>query len=268
MRLLFIGDICGEPGRRAVRHLLPGIIQAHTIDLVIANGENATRGLGIGARHAQQLLAGGVDGITLGNHSFRQRDVFPMLNTHDRIIRPANMAHKAPGKGMMFVPILRGDAAGLQVAVINLMGTLYLETPHSPFEMVDELIEQARARTPMVVIDMHAEATSEKVAMAHHVAGRVSAIVGTHTHVQTSDSRVLEGGTAYITDLGMTGPHDSVIGVRKEIIVRRFVTGIGERFETAHGGTQLEGAIIDLDASTGMAHSITSLRVPLDEDAA
>jgi metallophosphoesterase (TIGR00282 family) len=266
MRVLVIGDVCGEPGRRAVRELLPDLVDAHDADVVIANGENATRGLGIGARHAQQLLAAGVDGITLGNHSFRQRDIFPMLNEHDRIIRPANMAHRAPGRGLMFVPITRGDAAGSELAVINLMGTLYLDTPHSPFEMVDELIDQARERTPMVLIDLHAEATSEKVAMAHHVDGRVSAIVGTHTHVQTSDARVLAAGTAFITDLGMTGPHDSVIGVRKEIIIKRFITGIGERFETAFGGTQLEGAVIDIDQGSGHATSISSLRVPLPSE--
>ncbi len=263
MRLLVVGDVCGEPGRRAVREIIGQIIDTHDVDIVIANGENATRGLGIGARHAQQLLDAGIDGITLGNHSFRQRDIFPMLNTHERIIRPANMPRRAPGKGLMFVPIMRGDAERLQLAVINLMGSLYLETAHSPFEVVDELIEQATARTPMVLLDFHAEATSEKVAMAHHVAGRISAIVGTHTHVQTSDARILAGHTAYITDLGMTGPHDSVIGVRKEIILRRYVTGIGERFETATEGAQLEGAIIDIDPVTGAADQITAIRVPM-----
>lgn len=163
----------------------------------------------------------------------------------------------------MFVPIMRGDAERLQLAVVNLMGALYLETSQSPFEMVDELIEQATARTPLILLDFHAEATSEKVAMAHHVAGRISAVVGTHTHVQTSDARILDDYTAYITDLGMTGPHDSVIGVRKEIILRRYVTGIGERFETAADGTQLEGAIIDVDPASGAALHIEAIRVPL-----
>lgn len=267
MRALFVGDVFGEPGRVCVRELLPGIIERESIDLVIANGENATRGLGIGARHAKQLLDNGVDGITLGNHSFRQRDLFPMLNTSDLIVRPANCARLAPGKGMMFVTVPRGEHAGVEVAVINVMGTLFLDTPSGPFEIIDELVEQARARTPIVLVDLHAEATSEKVAMGHYLAGRVSAVVGTHTHVQTSDARIMGGSTAYITDLGMTGPHDSVIGVRADIIVRRMTTGIGERFETAAGGAQLEGAIIDIDAGTGAATGIRALRVPLPDRA-
>lgn len=262
MRVLFVGDIFAEAGRNCVRDLVPGLRYEHQLDLVIANGENATRGLGIGARHAKQVLSWGVDAMTLGNHSFRQRDILPMLNTDDRIIRPANFADRAPGKGMMFVPVTI-DGADHEVAVINVMGSLFLDTPHSPFEVIDDLLETAHARTPIVLIDLHAEATSEKVAFGRYVDGRASAVVGTHTHVQTSDARVLADGTAYLTDLGMTGPHDSVIGVRGDIIIKRFTTGIGERFEPSHTGAQLEGALIDIDETTGLARSIETIRVPL-----
>lgn len=261
LRILFIGDVCGEPGRRCVRDLLPGLRAEHRIDVVVANGENATRGLGLGARHAQQLLSWGIDGITLGNHSFRQRDIFPMLNTHDRIVRPANLARRAPGHGTMYLPI---DGGG-ELAVINVMGSIYLDVPTGPFEVIDELVDAARARTQLVLVDIHAEATSEKVAMGAYLAGRATAVVGTHTHVQTSDARLLGEHTAFVTDVGMTGPHDSVIGVRTEIILRRFTTGLGERFEVADGGAQLEAVIIEADADSGAASSISTLRVALGQ---
>ena len=259
MRILLIGDIFGEPGRQAVETLVPKLRAEYEPDLVIANGENAARGLGITIKLAQQIFDHGVDGITLGNHSFRQRDILPMLNTHDRIIRPHNLHRSSPGKGLMYLTAADGN----EVAVLNLMGQLYLDTAHSPFEGLDELIDQVRARTSVIIVDMHAEATSEKVAMGNHLAGRVSAVVGTHTHVQTSDARILGGSTAYITDLGMTGPHDSVIGVRTDIILKKFRTGLGERFEPATGGVQLEGAVIDIDPSTGRATAIEAIRVPL-----
>lgn len=260
MRVLLIGDVFGEPGRRCIEQLLQGLRTSLDLDLVIVNAENAARGLGITTRNAQQILKWGADGITLGNHAFRQRDVLPMLHTHDRIIRPANYPKKAPGQGMMYLPA-RG---GREVAVINLIGSVYLDAASSPFEVADELVERARARTPIIIVDMHAEATSEKVAMGQYLKGRVSAVVGTHTHVQTSDARILDGSTAYMTDLGMTGPHDSVIGVRAEIILRKFTTGVGERYEPATGGVQLEGALVEIDESTGRATAIEAVRVPLD----
>jgi metallophosphoesterase (TIGR00282 family) len=260
MRVLLIGDVCGEPGRRCVEQLVPRLRDEHDLDLVVVNGENAARGLGITTRIAQQLLRWGCDGITLGNHSFRHRDILPMLNTDDRIIRPANFSTKSPGKGMMFLRARDGS----EVAVINLQGTLYLDTANSPFEVVDALVDQAKARTPLVFVDMHAEATSEKIAMGWEFDGRVTAVVGTHTHVQTSDARILEGGTAFITDMGMTGPHDTVIGVRTEIILRKFTTGVGERFEPGDSGVQLEGVLVDCDPATGQASAIEAIRVPLD----
>ena len=264
MRVLFVGDVCGDPGRQCIERLVPQLREELQLDAVIANSENATRGMGIAARVATQILSHGVDAITLGNHALRQRDIFPMLNEDPRIIRPANLPEKAPGTGMMFVEVAgEADQPPVEIAVINLLGSLYLDSAASAFDVIDELIERARARTPVIMLDMHAEATSEKVAMGHYVAGRVNAVVGTHTHVQTSDARLLDGATAYITDLGMTGPHDSVIGVRTDIILKKLTTGIGQRFEPATGGVQLEGAVIDFDAATGRATAIEAIRVPL-----
>ena len=205
------------------------------------------------------MLQHGVDAITLGNHALRQREIFSVLEDPTvPIVRPANLHKRAPGRGLCFVPV--GE---LEVAVLNLMGSLYLDVGQSAFEAVDALVEKALARTPILLVDMHAEATSEKVAMGLHLDGRASAVVGTHTHVQTSDARVLPGGTAYITDLGMTGPHgNSVIGVRADIILKRFLTGVGERFVPSSEGVQLEGAIIDLDPATGRATAIEAIRIP------
>lgn len=265
MRILFVGDVFGESGRRCVEQLVPRLREQHALDLVVVNGENAARGLGIFEKQATSMLAGGVDAITLGNHALRQKEIFPLLeNPSVPIVRPANLHRRAPGRGLVFVEARDGaDGAAVEVGVLNLMGSLYLDVGQSAFELVDELVDQALARTPLLLVDMHAEATSEKVAMGIHLAGRASAVVGTHTHVQTSDARVLDGGTAYITDLGMTGPHgSSVIGVRSDIILKRFLTGVGERFVPAVDGVQLEGAIIDLDASSGRATAIEAIRVP------
>jgi metallophosphoesterase (TIGR00282 family) len=265
MRILLVGDVFGESGRRCVEQLVPKLREQHNLDFVVVNGENAARGLGILDKQAQGMLAHGTDAITLGNHSFRQKEIFQLLDDIKvPIVRPANMHRRSPGRGLCFVEAT--DAAtgtSVEVAVLNLMGSLYLDVGQSAFEVVDELIDKALARTPIVLVDMHAEATSEKVAMGIHLDGRASAVVGTHTHVQTSDARVLKGGTAYITDLGMTGPHvDSVIGVRSDIILRRFLTGVGDRFVPATEGIQLEGAIVELDAATGRASSIEAIRVP------
>jgi metallophosphoesterase (TIGR00282 family) len=245
-----------------VRAVVPALREQRGIDVVIANGENAARGSGITARLANDLFDAGVDGITLGNHALRQRDVFPMLNTDDRIVRPANLPRRSPGKGLAFVKL----ADGRVLAIVNVIGALFLnDAGAGPFEVIDDLIEQARARTKLILVDFHAEATSEKVAMGAYLDGRASVVVGTHTHVQTSDARVLPGGTAYITDVGMTGPHDSVIGVRADIILRKLTTGIGERFEPSTTGVQLEGAIVRLDLSSGLARSIEAIRVPLPD---
>lgn len=267
MRILFVGDVFGESGRRCVEHHVPRLREQHGLDLVVVNGENAARGLGLYEKQARSLLRNGVDAITLGNHAFRQNELFPMLDDPQiPIVRPANMPARAPGRGLTFVTAVDG-ATGIEheVAVLNLMGAISLDVGQAPFEVVDELVAKASARAKVVLLDFHAEATSEKVALGIHLDGRVSAVVGTHTHVQTSDARVLPKGTAYITDLGMSGPHgDSVIGVRSDIIIRRFQRGVGERFVPGTQGVQLEGAIIDVDAATGRATAIEAIRVPFE----
>lgn len=261
LRVLAVGDVVGAPGMTAATELIPSLREELQLDMVVVNGENAAGGVGITERQAKQLLNNGADVITLGNHALRQREIFGFLDSSDRIIRPATMPRGAPGRGYTVVSI--STASGpVEVAVVNLMGTLYVDAWGSPFAAIDGVLDELAGRTRHVLVDMHAEATSEKVAMGHYLDGRVSAVWGTHTHVQTSDARVLPKGTAYITDLGMTGPHDSVIGVRAEIVIKRFTTAIGGRFETARGGVQLEGAQIELDGLSGKASSISGVRVP------
>ena len=247
----------GAPGRRALEQRLQAIRAEHRIDACIVNGENAADGIGITPRLADQLLGMGVDAITLGNHAFRRTEIGPYLDTSDRVIRPANTSRLTPGRGLTVVQA----ANGARVGVINVLGSLFLHPATSMFDMIDDLVEQARKETPVVLVDVHAEATSEKAALARWLDGRVTAVVGTHTHVQTSDATVLPKGTAFMTDAGMTGPHDSVIGVEADLAIRRMRTGLPVRFETAQGGVRIEGAIVDCDAETGKASSIEALRV-------
>ena len=258
MRLLFVGDVVGRPGRDAVEALLPGLRERLDVDFCVVNGENVANGIGITPRLAERLLAAGADALTLGNHAWRREEIGPYLSSSSTIVRPANYQTDAPGRGLTVVGADRGAA----VPVINLLGSLYLEPAHSMWELVDGLVEEARAATPVVVVDVHAEATSEKVALAAWLDGRVTAVLGTHTHVQTSDARVLPGGTAALTDVGMTGPHDSVIGVRAELAIRRMRTGMPVRFETASDGVRLEGALVTCDPETGRAIAIEPVRVP------
>jgi len=256
MRILFIADAVGVPGRRAVEERLPSLRQELQADLVILNGENLADGVGITPKLADRMLASGADAITLGNHVWRRREIVPYLETSDRVIRPANLSSRAPGKGMTFV----AAADGTEVAVINLLGALFIVPPHSPFEVVDNLVDEARRRTPLIIVDMHAEATSEKVAMARWLDGKVTAVIGTHTHVQTNDARVQPGGTAALTDAGMTGPHDSVIGVEPELAIRQMRTGMPVRFETASGDVRLEGALVEC-GTDGRATRCEAVRV-------
>ncbi len=227
--------------------------------MCIVNGENVADGAGITGKLADRLLHAGADVITLGNHTYRREGIGDYLATSERVIRPANAGSLTPGRGLAVVEARNG----VRVAVLNLLGSLFLETPVSPWEIVDELVDEARAQTPVVVLDFHGEATSEKVAMATWLDGRVTAVVGTHTHVQTNDARILPGGTAAITDAGMTGPHDSVIGVRAELAIRRMRTRLPVRFEPAEGGVRIEGVVIDCSAETGRAGGIETLRLPL-----
>jgi metallophosphoesterase (TIGR00282 family) len=249
----------GRPGRRAVEERLQGLREELELDFVVANGENAADGLGITPKIADALLGAGVDVITLGNHVWRRKEIIPYLSGTDRVIRPANLAASSPGRGWT----LGSARDGTRVAVINLLGDLFMAPAVSPFEAVDGLVEDAARETPVILVDFHGEATSEKVALARYLDGKVTAVFGTHTHVQTNDARVQAGGTAAISDAGMTGPHDSVIGVKAELAIQRMRTGIPVRFETAEGGIRLEGAFVECDGS-GRATSCETFRVPVD----
>ena len=230
--------------------------EQHSADICIVNGENVADGAGITPKLADRLLRAGADVLTLGNHTYRRDGIGDYLAKSDRVIRPANAGALTPGRGLAVVEA----ANGVKVAVLNVLGALFLDTPVSPWEVIDELVDDARRQAPVIVLDFHAEATSEKVAMARWLDGRVTAVVGTHTHVQTNDARVLPGGTAAITDAGMTGPHDSVIGVKAELAIRRMRTRLPVRFEPAEGGVRIEGVVVDC-SDDGRARGIELLRV-------
>jgi metallophosphoesterase (TIGR00282 family) len=249
--------VFGAAGRRAVEERLGGLREALDVDFCVVNGENAADGRGLTARLAERLLAAGADVVTLGNHTWARDDLRPLLAASERVIRPANLASASPGSGLTVLPARDGTP----VAVINLLGQLFLDVPMGPFEVVDELVEEARRRTSVVVVDFHAEATSEKIALARWLDGRVTAVIGTHTHVQTNDARIGPRGTAAISDAGMTGPHDSVIGVEAELAIGRMRTGMPVRFVPATGGVRLEGVVLECDAE-GHAVAIEPLRVP------
>ena len=246
----------GPAGRLAVEQRLPGLLEELDVDLCIVNGENIADGAGITGKLADKLLASGADAVTLGNHAFRRDGIGPYLDSSDRVIRPANAGSLLPGRGMTVVEARNG----VSVAVINLLGQLFVDAAESPWEMVDGLVDEARLVTPVVVVDFHAEATSEKVAISRWLDGRVTAVIGTHTHVQTNDARILPGGTAAISDAGMTGPHDSVIGVEAELAIRRMRTRLPVRFRPAEGGVRLEGVVVDC-SDGGRAERIELLRV-------
>jgi metallophosphoesterase (TIGR00282 family) len=226
------------------------------VDVCVVNGENAADGVGLTPKLAGKLLEAGADAITLGNHAWRRPDLAPWIDSSDRVVRPANFSRHAPGSGLTVVPARDGTP----VAVINVMGQLFLEVASGPFEVIDDLVDRARAETPVIFVDVHAEATSEKVALARYLDGRVTAVVGTHTHVQTNDPRVLPGGTAALTDAGMTGPHDSVIGVVADQAISRMRTGVPVRFETAQGDVRIEGALVECGAD-GRATRCETVRV-------
>jgi metallophosphoesterase (TIGR00282 family) len=253
LRILFIADVFGAPGRRAVEARLPSLRAELAADFCIVNGENAAAGRGITAKLADRLLAAGADVITLGNWTWGQPGFAPYLSGTDRVLRPANMSPHTPGIGL---------AVHDGVAVISLLGVFSLDPFESPFLAADRLVEEALRETPVVVVDFHAEATSEKVALARYLDGRATAVIGTHTHVQTNDARILPGGTAAITDAGMTGPHDSVIGVKAELAIRRMRTRLPVRFEPAEGGVRIEGVVVDC-SDDGRARGIELLRVDL-----
>jgi hypothetical protein len=261
VRILFIGDIVGRPGRELVRRGLGALVHHHDIDLVIANAENAAAGFGITREIGDQLLDWGVGVLTSGNHIWDKKEALDYIGTEARLLRPANFPAGVPGNGRY----LARTEDGRSVGVINVMGRVFMLPLDDPFAVVLREIEALRARTRIIFVDFHAEATSEKIAMGWHLDGKVTAIVGTHTHVQTADERILPNGTAYLTDVGMTGPHDSVVGVEIDAALGKFLTGLPARFETATGNPRLNAVIIEADEQTGRATRIERLSLGVDE---
>ena len=257
-RLLFIGDVVGEPGRGAVRRTLPELRERHRADLVIVNGENSASGVGITERTANDLLDAGADVITTGNHVYRHRDIYGFLDSTDRVVRPANYLDSNPGRGHTVI-----SKEGIRWAVINLSGNLYLHPARSPFHVIDDILRRLDGAADLVVVDFHAEATSEKVAMGWHLDGRVLAVLGTHTHVPTADARVLPGGTAYLTDAGMTGARGGVIGVKREQAIERFLTELPVKFETSAEDVWVMGCVVE-SGEGGLARSIELVMLPAD----
>jgi 2',3'-cyclic-nucleotide 2'-phosphodiesterase len=255
VKLLFVGDVVGGVGRRTLAALLPELRERHRPDFVVVNGENAAGGVGITRKTASEMLDLGVDAITLGNHAYRHREVYDYLDEEARLVRPANYPKGSPGRGHTVV-----EAGGLRLGVVNLSGQVFLQAVRSPFAEVDAVLAELRDSADLVLVDMHAEATSEKVAMGWHVDGRVLACVGTHTHVPTADARVLPGGTAYVTDVGMTGPRGGVIGVKREQALERFLTLTQVRFETSDEDPWLNAVLVEGDAR-GRAVAIEQLLV-------
>jgi metallophosphoesterase (TIGR00282 family) len=261
VRILFIGDIVGRPGRELVRQGLQAIVEHHQIDLVIANAENSAAGFGITREIGDQLLDWGVDVMTSGNHIWDKKEALDYIGAEPRLLRPANYPAGAPGNGSYLARTRDGRTAG----VVNVMGRVFMLNIDDPFAVVLREIEALKQRTRIVFVDFHAEATSEKIAMGWHLDGRVTAMVGTHTHVQTADERILPKGTAYLTDVGMTGPHDSIIGVEIAAALARFLTALPQKFETATANPRLNAVIVDADEQTGRATSIERLSLNADE---
>jgi len=251
VNVLFVGDIFGRPGKQVASHLIPKIRRERNIDCCIANGENAAGGFGLTETTAQKMFSYGVDVITSGNHIWDRREVETLLIQSDRILRPANYPPGVPGNGYTVI-----DMGGCAVGVVNLMGRVFLPPIDCPFRVADDIIARLRELTTIILIDFHAEGTSEKIALGWYLDGRVSAVIGTHTHVMTADERILPNGTAYITDVGMTGPHDSVIGVRVDQSIARIMTHVPVKFSPAEENLKFNAVIVDIDEESGKARSI------------
>ncbi|MCA1040851.1 TIGR00282 family metallophosphoesterase [Bacillus infantis] len=260
MNILFVGDVVGSPGRDMVKEYLPKLKDKYRPQVTIINGENAAGGKGITEKIYRGFLEAGAQAVTLGNHTWDNREIFEFIESAKYLIRPANFPDNNPGKGIVYLKVNTDE-----VAVINLQGRTFLQPSDCPFKKADELIEEARQRTPFIFVDFHAEATSEKQAMGWYLDGKVSAVVGTHTHVQTADNRILPDGTAFITDVGMTGPYDGILGVEKEAVLKRFITNLPVRFEVPkEGRDQLSAVSVELDRKTGLAKKIE--RILINED--
>jgi 2',3'-cyclic-nucleotide 2'-phosphodiesterase len=261
MRILFIGDIVGKPGRQAVEGILEKLISDYGIEFTIANGENAAGGMGITPPVAIDILDLGVDVLTSGNHIWAKKEIIPFLDEESRILRPANYPAQVPGRGAGIYQLSNGKKVG----VLNLEGRVFMKNLDCPFRVGEKEIEILRQQTNIIIVDFHAEATSEKMAMGWFLNGKVSAILGTHTHVQTSDERILHEGTAYITDVGMTGPLASVIGIRKQVALERLLTQIPWKFDVATEEIELQGVVVEIDSKTGKSKDIRRIKVPLDD---
>jgi metallophosphoesterase (TIGR00282 family) len=258
LKICFIGDIVGRPGRTIVIDILSGIRKEHDLDFVIANGENASGGTGLVPHNAETLLDAGIDFFTSGNHIFQNKEYEHLFASFPQVIRPANYPDSVPGKGFYTMEPVRNTP----ITVINIIGRTFMDPMDCPFKAIDKILDNLPDDSKIIIVDFHAEATSEKIAMGWYLNGRVSAMVGTHTHVQTSDERILSEGTAYITDVGMAGPMDSVIGVERNAILKRFLTGLPVRFTVAvKGPSKLDAVIIDVDEDTGKARSIERLSI-------
>lgn len=251
MRLLFVGDVYGRIGRQMIEDYLPRLKATYRPSITIVNGENAAGGRGITEDIYKFLMGSGADVVTLGNHAWDNKGIFEFIESANKMVRPANFPEGTPGKGLVYV-----NFNGTEVAVINLQGRVFLPAIDCPFRKADELIEEARKRTPIIFVDFHGEASSEKMALAWYLDGRVTAVVGTHTHVPTADARILPEGTAYMTDVGMTGPYNGIIGVKRETVIQRFLDAMPARFESESGPGQLSAVIIDLHPETGRATKI------------
>ena len=256
-RVLMTGDTMARAGRRVLEERLLDLRSQREIDLVVANVENAAAGFSITPRIADDLFAAGVDVMTSGNHIYDKKEIFDYIEREPRLLRPANYAPGVPGKGRWV-----GKIKGVPVAVINLQGRVFMSACDDPFRAADTQVAALEPSVKIILVDMHAETTSEKMALGRYLDGRVSAVVGTHTHVQTADEQVLPGGTAYLTDLGMTGPHDGVIGMQTQIVIERFVRGLAPRFEPSEGQIRLNGLIVDVDEETGRALRVERVSLP------
>jgi metallophosphoesterase (TIGR00282 family) len=268
VKLLFIGDIVGQPGRRAVKELLPKLREQHALDFVIANGENSAGGSGITPKTAEEIFSAGVDVITSGDHLWDQKEVMELLQNEKRFLRPLNYPPGTPGQGSAIFEVKVGSSrcddrtarravpTNLSIAVLNAQGRAFLPPSENPFQLALDEVKRLREQTKIIFVDFHAEATSEKIAFARMLDGQVSAVVGTHTHVQTADEQIFPGGTAFLCDAGFTGPHESVLGREIEPVIKRFLTGMPQRFEVAKNRVLLHGALIEIDEATGKAIKI------------
>ncbi len=252
LKVLVAGDVVGMPGREMIRGPLQAYVLEHSIDFVIVNGENAAGGLGISSSIANQFFEWSVDAITTGDHVWRKKDIIQLMRTDVRLLRPANYPSESPGRGWTCIKSLNGEPVG----IVNLVGRVFMQPAECPFKAADRAIAELEGQTKVILVDVHAEATSEKIAMGWYLDGRVSAVYGTHTHVQTSDERILPEGTAYITDLGMVGGHESVLGRQVEPVLKKFITNLPAPFDVASGDSRLCAALIIIDTASGKAQAI------------